>query len=43
MKDYIKYALELYQKGTINKAQIAREVKIKFNLDANVDTKRITD
>jgi hypothetical protein len=40
MKDYIKYALELYQKGTINKAQIAREVKIKFNLDANVDTIR---
>lgn len=40
MKDYIKYALELYQKGTINKAQIAREVKVKFNLDANVDTLR---
>jgi hypothetical protein len=40
MKDYIKYALELYQKGTINKAQIAREVKIKFNLDTNIDTLR---
>lgn len=45
MTDYIKYALELYQEGTRTKAQIAREVKTKFNLDANVETlrKRISE
>jgi len=40
MKDYIKYALELYQEGTLSKAQIAREVKVKFNLDSDVETLR---
>lgn len=40
MTDYIKYALELYQEGTLSKAQIAREIKAKFNLDSEVETLR---
>jgi len=40
MTDYIKYALELYQEGTRTKAQIAREVKTKFNLDSDLETLR---
>ena len=40
MKDYIKYALELYQEGTRTKAQIAREVKTKFNLESDLETLR---
>lgn len=40
MKDYIKYALELYQEGSKSKAQIAREVKVKFNLDSEIETLR---
>jgi len=40
MTDYIKYALELYQGGTLSKSQIAREVKVKFNLDSDVETLR---
>ena len=40
MTDYIKYALELYQEGTRTKAQLAREVKVKFNLDADLETLR---
>jgi len=40
MTDYIKYALELYQEGTLSKAQIAREVKVKFNLDSDIETLR---
>jgi hypothetical protein len=45
MKDYIKYALELYQEGNKTKAQIAREVKQKFNLEMDVETlrKRISE
>ncbi len=40
MKDYIKYALELYQEGNKSKAQIAREVKVKFNLDSDIENLR---
>lgn len=40
MTDYIKYALELYQEGTRTKAQVAREVKVKFNLDTDLETLR---
>jgi len=40
MKDYIKYALELYQEGNKTKAQIAREVKVKFNLDSDIENLR---
>lgn len=40
MTDYIKYALELYQEGTRSKSQIAREVKVKFNLDSDIETLR---
>lgn len=40
MTDYIKYAIELYQEGTRTKAQLAREVKVKFNLDADLETLR---
>jgi hypothetical protein len=40
MTDYIKYALELHQEGNKTKAEIARQIKEKFNLEADVETLR---